>query len=244
MRLWCALLGFAAWLPGLVMADTEAVRAALREALPGVTVTAVEQSKVPGLFEVVVGPNLFYATADGHYLFQGSVLDTKTKENLTENKLADLRIAEVDKVGEENMIIFAPTAPQKVVHTVTVFTDIDCGYCRKLHSQINGYLGKGIRVRYLFLPRAGVRSESFDKAVAVWCSKDRKAALTQAKQGENIGTVRCANPIQEHMRLASELGARGTPFMVTDAGQVLPGYFSPDQLSQLLDHPDRTAFAE
>lgn len=105
-----------------------------------------------------------------------------------------------------------------------VFTDIDCGYCRKLHSEMDQYLNEGIEVRYLFFPRAGLDSDSYNKAVAVWCAKDRNAALTKAKKGENIEMKQCENPVKAHMLLGEEFGASGTPMIVTDKGTIIPGY--------------------
>ena len=123
-------------------------------------------------------------------------------------------------------------APEKYDHTVTVFTDIDCGYCRKLHNEMEGYNDKGIRVRYMFFPRAGVGSKSYQKAVSVWCSDDRRDALTKSKQGKQIPMKTCNNPIDVHMALAQDLGLRGTPLVVLDDGTIQPGYAPPDKVAQ------------
>jgi thiol:disulfide interchange protein DsbC len=135
-------------------------------------------------------------------------------------------------VSEDDMIIFEP---KKTRHTITVFTDIDCGYCRKLHSEMQEFLDAGIRVRYMFFPRAGVGSNSYKKAVAVWCADDRKAALTAAKNNKAIEMKTCDNPLAEHMELVDKLGARGTPFIVLENGQTQPGYVPARQMSRILD---------
>ena len=138
----------------------------------------------------------------------------------------------LNKIGLDNMIVFKP---KKTKHSVYVFTDIDCGYCRKLHSEIDQYLTAGIEVRYLFFPRAGVNSDSYNKAVAVWCAKDRNEALTKAKKGESIDMKQCENPIKSHMKLGEEFGASGTPMLVTEKGTIIPGYVNAISLSQGLE---------
>jgi thiol:disulfide interchange protein DsbC len=135
------------------------------------------------------------------------------------------------------MIVFKPKATQ---HVIYVFTDIDCGYCRKLHSEIDQYLKLGIEVRYLFFPRAGKDSDSYFKAVTVWCAKDRNAALTKAKSGENLARKQCDNPIDEHMALAEAMGANGTPMIVTEKGVIMPGYVPAEQLLKMLEEKPAT----
>jgi len=138
----------------------------------------------------------------------------------------------LEKVGLENMIVFKPKIQK---HFIYVFTDIDCGYCRKLHSQVEDYLREGIEVRYLFFPRAGKDSDSYHKAVTVWCAKDRNAALTRAKNGESFTQKTCKNPVDEHMALAQAMGANGTPMIVTDKGVIIPGYVPAKELVKELD---------
>ncbi|MBK1702841.1 DsbC family protein, partial [Thiococcus pfennigii] len=122
------------------------VRKSLEAVLPDIRIDSIEPSPVKGLYEVLVGTQLMYVTGDGRYFVDGRIVDLKEREDLTEPRLAAARLKAVDRVGEENMIIF--DAPGKTEHTVTVFTDIDCGYCRKLHQQIESYGAEGIRIRY------------------------------------------------------------------------------------------------
>lgn len=217
------------------MADPASVRTTLQGQLPELKIDAVQQSEIPGLYEVVSGAQLLYVTTDGRYLLQGKAVELQSRTDVTERRLSSIRLAAIDRIGPEQMILFTPSAPQKTRHTVSVFTDIDCGYCRKFHSQIGQYLDQGIAVRYLFLPRAGVDSESYRKAVSVWCADDRQQALTEAKKGVKIAEKTCENPVRQHMALADDLGARGTPLIVTDRGELLPGYVSPTDLARLLD---------
>jgi thiol:disulfide interchange protein DsbC len=127
------------------------------------------------------------------------------------------------------MLVYAPK-DGKYQYTINVFTDIDCSYCRRLHSEMSQYLQRGIRVRYLFYPRTGKGSLSYIKAVSVWCSKDRHDAMNKAKQGLNIETRTCDNPVDNHMRMAEQLGVTGTPTIILEDGGRLPGYVNAAQL--------------
>ncbi|MCX8049235.1 MAG: DsbC family protein [Methylohalobius sp.] len=215
----------------LSLAAKPDVRQNLQRHWPEARIDAVRPAEIPGLYEVIIGPRLYYVSPDGRYLIDGHLIDLQDRQDLTEVKQAKARRAALDKLGEDLTIVFAPDKPKA---TVTVFTDIDCGYCRRFHAQINEYLSRGIKVRYLFFPRAGKDSESYHKAVAVWCAKDKNAALTEAKQGKFIEMRSCDHPVDRHMALAEEFGVQGTPTIITDRGEVLPGYVPPDQLAQYL----------
>lgn len=215
-----------------VEADEAAVRAAMAKLLPNVELDEVVKAPVPGLFEVLIGPRLFYVSDDGRYLIQGSIIDTKTREDLTEARQTVAKKAVMDKVGDDETIIFGP---EKYDHTITVFTDIDCGYCRKLHQEIDDYKAEGIRVRYLFYPRAGIGSPSYQKAVSVWCADDRKKAMTDAKRGVPLDNKTCDNPVQDHMILGEAMGVTGTPAVVLEDGRLLPGYIPAKRMSAYLN---------
>ena len=206
----------------------------LQIVLGGVTPDSVNATAVPGLYEVTIGSQILYLSEDGRFAISGDVIDLNTRDNLTENRRGQLRVAAINDVGEENMVIFEPSAAAK--HTVTIFTDIDCGYCRKLHREIASYNQQGIKVRYLMFPRAGIGSESYDKAVTVWCSTDRKEALTRSKMGEVLAAQSCANPVKNHYELGQMLGVRGTPSIILENGEMVPGYVPASQLAQMLEN--------
>jgi thiol:disulfide interchange protein DsbC len=212
------------------------ITAALKKMLPEYQITSIAETPVKGLYEVMMGPQVVYVSGDGRYMMQGRLIDLEKREDLTEPRQAAARKQAVDQVGEDQMVIFAP---EKYDHTVTVFTDIDCGYCRKLHSQISEYEDEGIRIRYVFFPRAGANSKSFKEAVSVWCSDDRQKALTDAKAGKPIADKSCDNPVLSHMELGELLGINGTPAIVLDSGDLVPGYVPPKRLSALLKANDR-----
>lgn len=233
MRISMAAVGL---LVGMVPASGMAADApeldTLKEALGGQEPDTVRDAPVKGLYEVVIGPQLYYLSEDGRYVVNGSVIDLEQGTDVTEPRRAEIRSDVVDNVGEQNMVIFAPDSEAK--HTVTVFTDIDCGYCRKLHNEIHQYNEAGIRVRYLFFPRSGPQTESYFKAVSVWCADDRLNAMTRSKLGETIETRSCENPVDEHYELGKRIGVTGTPAILTESGQLIPGYIPAAKLSQAL----------
>jgi thiol:disulfide interchange protein DsbC len=213
--------------------------AALRAALAAVTTETVEQiqpSPIAGLQEVVVGGQVIYATQDGRYALQGELVDLKTRRSLTEVRREAMRQAILKELNPDTLITYP--APQ-AKHTVTVVTDIDCPYCQKLHNEMSAYHQAGITVRYLAMPRTGVDTPSYAKAVSVWCAEDRAKAMTAAKTGGTVPAKTCDNPVQEHMRIAERLGIQGTPAILTDSGKLLSGYYPAQQLAQVLDKPQQ-----
>jgi thiol:disulfide interchange protein DsbC len=213
-------------------ADEAAVRAALDTLVPGVQPDRVAPSPLPGFTEVTLSGQILYISDDGKYLIQGSVYDVNARADLTEASRATVRKALLDGVNGDQSITFSPDKPE---YTVKVFTDIDCGYCRRLHEQIAEYNAQGIAVQYLFFPRAGLGSESYDKAVSVWCEADRHTALTRAKAGEELPKAVCDNPIDEDYELGRQVGLSGTPAIYTSEGVQIGGYLEPLQMRQRLD---------
>ena len=215
-------------------AELAAVRAAVKANMPDLDPEHLRPTPMPGIYEIQIGMNFGYVTADGRYLIAGDLTDLQTRQEITEDRRRVARVELVDKLDKGGFIEFAPeTLPAK--YTVTVFTDVDCGYCRMLHRQIKEYNARGIAVRYLFFPRSGPDTASFYKAEEVWCSADRKAALTQAKAGVDIkGDKSCTNPVMAQLQAAAELGLRGTPSIVLPNGELVPGYRAPDDLLDVL----------
>ena len=210
----------------------EAITKSLGSIFPGVTPDKIAPSPMEGVSEVLIGPRLMYVSNDGKYLLQGSLIDLKTRTDISEERRNGIRLDALSDLGEEKMIIF-PAKEQK--HVITVFTDIDCGYCRKLHDEMGKYNEAGITVRYLMFPRAGVGSPSFDKAVTVWCNKDQQDAITRAKAGENLPNASCDNPVKEEYELGQLIGVRGTPAIVMEDGAMLPGYVPAARLVKVLE---------
>jgi thiol:disulfide interchange protein DsbC len=202
----------------------------------------VRQSPIEGLYEVTSGAEVGYVSTDGRFYVDGDVFDMNSKHNLTEDKRKVGRLALLAAVKDEDAIIFAPKGP--AAHTVTVFTDVDCVHCRRMHSEIGELNKLGIRVRYLSFPRGGPGSDSWRKAEAVWCSADRKDALTRAKKGETVAAGKCDSPVAAEYELGRQIGISGTPGIVTDTGEFLAGYASAAYLAEYLSEPAATTAAK
>lgn len=220
--------GFAETRPNAVSVEVQA----LASKLPGVKPSDIHSTPIPGLYEVLSPPRLFYVSADGNYVLHGDLFDVQRNLNLTRPKRNMARAMAINDLGEQSMIIFEP---DKVKHTVSIFTDIDCGYCRKLHSEIVEYNKRGIKVRYLAYPRSGIGTSSYFKAVTVWCSEDRNKALTQAKKGQQLPQKSCDNPVTKHMSLGENLGVRGTPNIILEDGRVARGYVPAPALLKMIE---------
>lgn len=210
----------------------DAINQVLQRLIPDEKPDRIVESPIPGMYEVSYGLEIFYVTGDGRYILRGDLLNTGTRQNLTEASRDTITLGLMNQIDPKSMIIFSP---KEIKHTVTVFTDVDCAFCRKLHSQIADYNKYGIAVRYLAFPRTGVDTESYYKAVSVWCSDDRQAALTRAKLGETPKRKTCTNPVREHMALGDKLGVSGTPTIILEDGSLVSGYIPPTQMSQMLD---------
>jgi thiol:disulfide interchange protein DsbC len=203
-------------------------RAEVATHLPGAKAEDLRVSPIPGIYEYTRGTDIAYVTADGKYAINGDLYEIAADNNLTDVRRRELRTKLMAEVPESQMLIFGP---KDAKYTVTVFTDVDCAFCRKLHSQIAEYNRLGIRVRYLLYPRTGPDTPSWTKAVQVWCSPDRNEALTHAKLGEELKTKPCAdNPVAHTYQLGKDFALQGTPAIVLPNGDMLPGYEPPDVL--------------
>ena len=212
--------------------ETKIVTDAIRTLAPNAQIDAVAKSPVAGFYEVVADGQVLYVSADGRHLLRGPLYDLASKKDLTEERLSGLRKTQLDKVPKAQRIVFAPKDPK---YTVTVFTDIDCGYCRKLHQEIAQYNAQGIALEYLWYPRSGPNTPSFGKAVSVWCAADRVAAFNSAKAGAEPKPAQCDNPIAEQYALAQRLGINVTPTVIAPNGTQVGGYLPADAMRQQLD---------
>lgn len=206
----------------------------LQKAVPNIPIVGVEPSQLDGFYEIAlangervfsrpgmsyfIAGNLFQPTADGLV-------------NLTELKRDEYRAERLAGIDSADKITFKPE-DKKV--SVTVFTDVDCGYCQKLHREMDKYLEAGIEINYLAYPRAGVGTDSYNKIVNAWCAEDKQDAMTRLKAGQNVASKACENPVADQYQLAQELGIRGTPAIITESGQIISGYRSAPVLAQML----------
>ena len=231
---------------GLALAQqpeaTDQGRAEVASHLPGAKADDLRLSPVKGMYEYTRGTDIAYVTADGKYAINGDLYDIAKDDNLTETRRRELRTQMLAAFPESQMLVFGPKEPK---YTVTVFTDVDCAFCRKLHSQIAEYNRLGIRVRYLLYPRTGPNTESWTKAEQVWCSSDRNDALTRAKLGQELKTKPCAdNPVSHSYQLGKDFGLQGTPAIVLTNGDMLPGYVPPEVLAKDLQDAAKVQTAQ
>lgn len=193
----------------------------------------VARSPVAGWYTIRKGAIVAYISADGRYLMQGDIIDLDRQVNLSESSRNDSRRDMMSAYPEDQMIVFTP---KEKLHSVAVFTDIDCTFCRRLHSQIDEYMANGIEIRYLLYPRNGPTSASWTKAEEVWCADDRQEALTEAKQDKGFPTHECdTSVVSKHYAMGQDVGLRGTPAIVLEDGTLVSGYLPPDQLLQALE---------
>ena len=224
--------------PVVIPAD---VRARVVAKLPGAQPSDVAASPIPGIYEVTMGGLIAYVSSDGKYLLSGNVYDLDTQVNLTASRRNSARAKALAAASESNMVVFGPANAKM---TVTVFTDIDCGFCRKFHNQIAEVNKAGVRVRYMFFPRTGPGTESWTKAEQVWCAADRREALTRAKKGETVKGKACGDAaIKSQYEMGSDLGVEGTPAIFTQNGDYIGGYLTPAELVQAIQESQKTAVA-
>ena len=200
---------------------------------PGTKIEDLRPSPIPGIYEFAQGADVSYLTADGKYFLDGNLYDMQSRANLTEELRMHARVALIGAVPESEMLIFSPANPK---YTITVFTDVDCAYCRKFHSEMAELNRLGIRVRYMFYPRSGPGTESWKKAEVVWCSANRNDALTRAKAGATLdmNKVCTPTPVKREYELGENIGVRGTPAIVTETGDYISGYMPPRELAEQL----------
>jgi thiol:disulfide interchange protein DsbC len=232
-RTLCLSLAFVLFAGVLSAAEPAAPdpRAVIIKQFPGTRVEDVRPSPVAGVYELTRGADIAYVTADGKFAFSGDLLNLASNDNLTETHRRDVRSKLIGAIPESEMLVFGPRDPK---YTVTVFTDVDCAYCRQLHSQIAEYNQLGIRVRYLFFPRTGPNTPSWTKAEQVWCSSNRNEALTLAKRGAPLTAKVCPNPVAKHYALGQGFALQGTPAIVLGDGELIGGYETPLELAKYL----------
>jgi thiol:disulfide interchange protein DsbC len=201
--------------------NIEKLKQSLQKRMSEISITELKPAPIPGLYEMVFGTRVAYVSADGRYMIMGDLIDLDSRSNLTAKRRGALVLKSIDDLGEANMIILGPANPKR---TLTVFTDVDCPYCARLHQEVPKLTQAGVKVRYLLYPRAGKGSETYRRSVAVWCAADRAKAFGIATSGGKLEMKSCSNPVDENIRLGKEVDVEGTPTIVLDDGRVLPGY--------------------
>jgi thiol:disulfide interchange protein DsbC len=232
-----ALLASTAVFTSALAAGDSAELEQVREKISGMFQTiepeSITNSQVDGWYTIQQGSIIAYVSGDGRYLLQGDLIDLDNSVNLSEQSRTDARRELMSTVSDNDVITFSPA---EVKYSVSVFTDVECTYCRRLHSQINEYMAHGIEVRYLMYPRNGPASRAWSTAEDVWCAADRQNALTMAKSDQKFDTATCdSSMVQDHYVIGRDVGLSGTPAIVLDDGTLISGYVPPDQLAAQLE---------
>ncbi|MRH01649.1 thioredoxin fold domain-containing protein [Xanthomonas sontii] len=225
--------GAAAAKPAAGAPGEQRVRSALLQLDPNFKPDYIGAAPFPGFREVVVGGQVLYVSDDGRYLFQAQPFDIQEKQFASSEGLLSYRRKLLESAPPADRIVFAPANPK---YTISVFTDIECGYCRKLHSEIGELNKQGIAVEYLAYPRMGLGSQDYKDMVAVWCAADKKQALTDAKaNGKVPSATNCKNPVTMQYNLGQRLGVNGTPAIFAPDGTQIGGYLPPAKMREALD---------
>lgn len=214
-------------------ADTAKIKEQLSQSIPGLQVESVAKSEIEGLYRVESSnSDTIFTNADASFFINGSMFAVQEGRvvNLSEQRKGAKRAKQLAAIAPEDRIVFPAEGETKA--RIAVFTDIDCGYCRKLHKEVPELNRLGVEVSYLAYPRAGIGSPSYDKIVSAWCSEDKLQALTEAKQGISIPSKTCANPVAAQFELGGQMGVRGTPAIVLEDGTMVPGYMPAQQLAK------------
>lgn len=213
--------------------DLEQVRQKVATMFDMIEAKDVNLSPIDGWYTIQKGAVVAYISSNGRYLLQGDLIDLEKNINMSELARNESRRELMATVKDEDVIMFSPVDKK---YSVSVFTDVECTYCRRLHSQINEYLADGIEVRYLMYPRNGPSSRAWTTAEQVWCSKDRNSALTAAKNDQKFASTDCdASIVGQQYTMGQEIGLSGTPAIVLEDGTLISGYLTPDQLRARLD---------
>ncbi len=224
-------------------AEDEAITALLAsidQRIPGMPIKSISATPIDGVYELISEGQIYYINKDANFLLTGNMIDLETEQNLTELRLGGLHMDLLGDIDESNMLIYEPEEPSD--RSITVFTDISCGYCRLLHEQIDTLLDAGVRVRYLMFPRAGLGSPAHQALESVWCADDPQSAMTVAKAGGQIDEMSCDTPIEMHVDVAQQVGLRGTPLIYLDTGERVHGYREAAILAKMVK--DGTPYVE
>lgn len=221
---------------GPAMADSKIDTETLGETLKplfGDVPDAINKTPVEGIYEAVFGMELIYVSKDGRYFFSGDMIDGRTRTNLSETSRTTARKVEMAAADSAQMVSFKAKGEEK--HVLSVFTDVTCPFCSKLHKEVEALNDQGVTVQYMAYPRAGIGSGSYKQMVSIWCADDQQDAMNKAKNGERVESKDCDNPVANHFALGQKVGVNGTPALVTDDGTLIPGYRPAEQLVQMLN---------
>lgn len=200
-------------------ADEAAIRKNLSARYPDVTIDEVNKTPIPGLYELRLGTEVIYADADGNYLVQGNIIDTKTRKNLTEERVNKLSAIAFDSLPLADAIVWKNG---KGTRRMAVFADPNCGYCKRFERDLVNV--KDVTVYTFLIPILG--GDSPQKSQAIWCAKDRTTAwrnwMVDGTQPPKL-LGKCDSPVERNLAMAQKYRINGTPALVFEDGTRAPG---------------------
>lgn len=203
----------------------------LHDLFPDIDITSIDKTPIDNLYQVLIGTDVIYMTSDAQFVLKGDLINIDVRSNLSEISRSHARAELLKTVGQNEYIEFSAENSQDIIYA---FTDVDCGYCQKLHKDVAELNANAITVRYLAYPRSGVASPTYKKMVSIWCSENRQQALTDAKNGLRVEEKDCANTVAQQHALGGQLGIRGTPAIFLENGTLFPGYVEPSAMLKKL----------
>lgn len=207
------------------MMSVEQAKQYISRSFPHTEIKRLKPTAIPGFYEVIIDGTVYYLSEDGTFLLAGTAYNLRTQTNMTEQTYSEMRRDLLNRLNAENTISYAPDNHR---YTVYVFSDVNCPYCQKFHSQLSEVNALGIRVNYVLTPYRG--ENAYRNAVSVWCADDRRAALDRAKRGLAVAAKECKHPIENNLQLAELAGVKGTPAFLLANGHLLNGYRQPHEL--------------
>ena len=221
-----------------IKSDELLISSKINAVLPdGMSIQSIKESQIENLFIVDIGDlQPIYASKNGEFFFYGELyaVEGNTLQNTTKDEINLKRKSILDEALSKDDFISFKSKNEK--YRVTIFTDVDCGYCRKFHNEIKDFNDLGITVNYVAFPRSGLDSISYNKIVTAWCSEDPKSTLTKMKQGKDVQLSLCQDhPVENHFLLGQKIGITGTPAIIKSDGELLPGYLPPEELLNRLN---------
>ncbi|WP_372625771.1 bifunctional protein-disulfide isomerase/oxidoreductase DsbC [Arsukibacterium sp.] len=186
----------------------------------GLKVNAVANSPMPGLLQVFTQRGLFFTSSDGRFFIEGNVFDLQQSELVNDVQMRSYVNKQLPALADS----YIEYKAENEQHVVYAFTDPTCGYCQKLHNEMNDYNKLGITVRYLAFPRGGLNSKTALEMQHLWCSRNQQKAMDLAKDGKRNPPAMCENPVKQHYELGQSFGINGTPALVLASGRIIPGY--------------------
>ncbi len=212
-------------------ADEAAIRKNIGERVPDFPkIDEVTKSAVPGLYELRIGSDIIYTDEQGNYLIEGQLIETKTRTNITEQRISKLTAIDFKSLPLKDAMVWKQgTGERKLV----VFADPNCGYCKKFERDLQSV--KDVTVYTFLYPILG--GDSSEKSRQIWCAMDNTKAWRDwmIKGTPATDSPQCdVSALQRNVALGRKHKINGTPGLVFEDGRKQPGAVSSDQLEKQL----------